>query len=49
MPHLETMIDPTTLVLVDKTVLSKREASNVAPPMGAGMDQPKEVKVTKNT
>ena len=49
MPHFDPMIDPTVLVLVDKTVLSKGEASNLASPMGAGMDQPTGVKVAKNT
>ena len=34
------MINPTTLVLVNNIVLSKGETSNLAPPMGAGMDQP---------
>jgi len=41
------MIDPTMLVLADKTTLSKGKASNLAPPMGASMDRPKGVKAAK--
>ena len=41
------MIDPTTLVLVDKTALSKEEMSNLAPCIGASMDQPTGVKAAK--
>ncbi len=40
MPHFDPMIDPTMLVLADKTTLLKGKASNLASPMGAGMDQP---------
>ena len=47
MPHFDPMIDPTTLVLADKTTLSKGKASNVALPMGAGMDQLIGVKAAK--
>ena len=41
------MIDPMSLVLADKSVLSKGETSNLAPPMGAGMDWPTGVKAAK--
>ena len=47
MPRFDPMIDPTTLVLADKTTLSKGEASNLAPPMGAGMGRPTGVKAAK--
>ncbi len=47
MPRFDPMIDPTTLILADKTTLSKGEASNLAPPMGAGMDRPTGVKAAK--
>ena len=47
MPCFDPMIDPTTLVLADKTTLSKGEASNLAPPMGAGMGRPTGVKAAK--
>ncbi len=47
MPHFDPMIDPTTLVLVDKTTLLKGEASNLAPPMGAGINRPTGVKAAK--
>ena len=47
MPCFDPMIDPTTLILADKTTLSKGEASNLAPPMGAGMDRPTGVKAAK--
>ncbi len=38
MTHFDPMINPSTLVLADKTVLSKAMVSNLSPPMGAGMD-----------
>ncbi len=38
--HFNPMFDPTTLVLADKTVLSKGMARNLALPIGAGMVQP---------
>ena len=47
MPRFDPMIDPATLVLADKTTLSKGEASNLAPPMGAGMGRPTGVKAAK--
>ena len=47
MPCFDPMIDPTTLVLADKSTLSKGEASNLAPPMGAGMDRPTGMKAAK--
>ncbi len=47
MLHFDQMIDPTTLVFVDKTTLSKDKAFNLAPPMGAGMDRPTGVKAAK--
>ena len=40
MPHFNPMINPTTLVLSDKTVLSKSKTSHLTPPMGADMNQP---------
>ena len=49
MPWFNLLIDPTTLVLADKTVLSVSKASKLAPPMGASMDRPTGVKVAKNT
>ena len=48
MPHFDPMIDPTSLVLADKSVLSKRETSNLAPPMGVGVNCPTGVKPAKN-
>ncbi len=48
MPRFDPMIDPTSLVLADKSVLSKEETSNLAPPMGAGMNCPTGVKASKN-
>ena len=47
MPCFDPMIDPTTLVLADKTILLKGKVNNLAPPMGAGMDGPPEVKAAK--
>ena len=47
MLRFDPMIDPTTLVLADKTTLSKGKASNLAPPMGAGIDRPTGVKAVK--
>ncbi len=38
---------PNSMVLADKTALSKGKASNMAPPMGAGMDGPTGVKAAK--
>ncbi len=40
MPRFDPMINPASLVLVDKSVSSKGEMSNLAPPMGAGMNRP---------
>ncbi len=40
MPRFDQMIKPDTLVLVDKTVISKGEASNMAAPMGLSLKQP---------
>ena len=48
MPRFDPMIDPTSLVLDNKSVLSKRETSNLAPPMGAGMNRPTGKKAAKN-
>ena len=49
MSHFDPMIDPMSLVLADKSVLSKGETSNLAPPMGAGMNCPTGVKAAKKT
>ena len=38
MPRFDPMINPTTLVLADRSTLSRGKASNLALPMGAGMD-----------
>ncbi len=48
MQSFDPMIDPMSLVLADKSVLSKGETSNLAPPMGAGMNRPTGVKAAKN-
>ena len=48
MPCFDPMIDQTSLVLADKSVLSKGETSILAPPMGAGMNRPTGVKAAKN-
>ena len=47
MPHFDPMINPTSLVFVDKSVLSKGKTSNLALPMGAGMNQPIGVKAAE--
>ena len=47
MSHFNPMIDPTTLVLASKNVVSKGETSNSVLPMGAGMDRPTGVKAAK--
>ena len=47
MPHFYPMIDPTSLVLADRSVLSKGEMSNLAPPIRAGMNRPTGVKAAK--
>ena len=47
MPHFDLMIDPTSLVLVNKSVLSEGETSNLAAPMGADMNPPTGLKAAK--
>ena len=47
MPCFNLLIDPTTLVLADKTILPKGKASNLALPMGVGIDRPTGVKAAK--
>ncbi len=41
------MIKPDTLVLVDKTVISEGEASNMAAPMGSSLTRPVGMKAAK--
>ena len=47
MPRFDPMIDPSTLVLADNSTLSKGEASNLAPPMGASKVRPMGMKAAK--
>ena len=48
MPRFDPMIEPETLVLADKTVISKGEASNMAAPMGSSLKRPVGMKAAKN-
>ncbi len=47
MPGFDPIIELETLVLVDKTDISKGEASNMAAPMGSSLKHPVGIKAAK--